>query len=153
MEESIREINLKEREQKEKAAEKECRKEEARNYSPLVLAFLGDSVYEREIRERIVREGNASPNELNRRSSLLAKASTQAAMAQALLSELTDEEVAIYRRGRNANPHTMAKNATVADYRRATGLEALMGYLFLCGEEARCRELIGRGIEKTKDVQ
>lgn len=136
MEESIREKN---------------KKEEARNYSPLVLAFLGDSVYEREIRERIVREGNASPNQLNKRSSFLAKASTQAMMAQALLSEMTDEEVAVYRRGRNANSHTMAKNATVADYRRATGLEALMGYLFLCGEEERCRELISLGIEKIQE--
>lgn len=136
MEESLREKN---------------KKEEARNYSPLVLAFLGDSVYEREIRERIVREGNASPNQLNKRSSFLAKASTQALMAQALLAEMTDDEVAVYRRGRNANSHTMAKNATMADYRRATGLEALMGYLFLSGEEARCRELIDRGIEKIKE--
>lgn len=136
MEESLREKN---------------KKEEARNYSPLVLAFLGDSVYEREIRERIVREGNASPNQLNKRSSFFAKASTQALMAQALLAEMTDDEVAVYRRGRNANSHTMAKNATMADYRRATGLEALMGYLFLSGEEARCRELIDRGIEKIKE--
>lgn len=126
-------------------------KEEARNYSPLTLAFLGDAVYEREIRERIVREGNASPNQLNKRSSALAMASTQAAMAQALLSEMTDEEVAVYRRGRNANSHTMAKHATMADYRRATGLEALMGYLFLSGEEERCRELIRRGIEKIAE--
>jgi ribonuclease-3 family protein len=128
----------------------ESLREQARHYSPLVLAFLGDSVYEREIRERIVREGNASPARLNQRSSFFAKASTQAAMIQALLPELSEDEAAVYRRGRNANSHTMAKHATVADYRMATGFEALMGYLFLSGEEARYKELICRGIERLE---
>lgn len=124
---------------------------EARNYSPLVLAFLGDSVYEREIRERIVRRGNASPNELNRRSSELAKAATQAAMIQALLPDLREDEAAIYRRGRNAKPHTMPKNAAPSDYRMATGFEAVMGYLFLSGEEARYKELIERGLSRLSE--
>ncbi|MBR5473790.1 MAG: ribonuclease III [Lachnospiraceae bacterium] len=127
------------------------RRIEARNYSPLVLAFLGDSVYEREIRERIVREGNAAPAKLNRRSSELAKAATQATIVRLILEDLTEEEAAIYRRGRNANSHTMAKNATMSDYRMATGFEALMGYLFLAGDEARYKELIELGLSRLSE--
>ena len=121
----------------------------ARQYSPLTLAFMGDAVYEREVREHVVREGNLPPNELNRRSSFLAKAATQAKMAHLLESSFTKEEADILRRGRNAHSATMAKNATMSDYRLATGLEALFGYLFLCGEEERVRQLAALGISQV----
>ena len=108
-------------------------------------------MYEREIRERIVREGNAAPAKLNRRSSELAKAATQATIVRLILEDLREDEAAIYRRGRNANSHTMAKHATMSDYRMATGFEALMGYLFLAGEEARCKELIELGLKRLSE--
>ena len=128
---------------------KETARQKARQYSPLTLAFMGDSVYEREIREYVVREGNFPPNELNRRSSFLAKAATQAKMAHLLEASLTKEEADILRRGRNAHSATMAKNATVSDYRLATGLEALFGYLYLSGDEARAKELIAAGVAQV----
>ena len=79
----------------------------------------------------MVDKGNTSPNELHRHTSSIVKAHTQALMAEALMEELTEEEHDVYRRGRNAKSFTTAKNATVADYRKATGFEALMGYLYL----------------------
>lgn len=115
---------------------------EARAYAPLTLAFLGDAVYELAIRTMLVQRGDMRPNELNRRSSLLAKAHAQSD-AMAVIEPMLDEtEADIYRRGRNAKSHTMAKNATVGDYRRATGFETLIGYLYLSGKQERMLELI-----------
>lgn len=120
--------------------------EEAGNYSPLVLAFLGDSVYELAIRTMLLHHGNARPNDLNRKKSRLVKAAAQSQMMEAIEPLLTEKEDGIYRRGRNAKSYTMAKHATVADYRRATGFEALMGYLYLCGRTERYLVLIDRGL-------
>ncbi len=116
-----------------------------RAYSPLTLAFLGDAVYELAVRTVIVEKGSRPPKELHRASSRLAKAETQSRMAELLQGELTEEELAVYRRGRNAHPATVARHATVGDYRRATGWEALMGYLYLGGQEERLLELIRKG--------
>ena len=102
-----------------------------RTYSPLTLAYIGDGVFDLIIRTVVVDKGNTSPNELHRHTSSIVKAHTQALMAEALMEELTEEEHDVYRRGRNAKSFTTAKNATVADYRKATGFEALMGYLYL----------------------
>lgn len=124
---------------------------EARSFSPLTLAFLGDSVYEIVIRTMVVTKANASPNQLNRQSSALAKAGTQAKLAHLLEAELTEEETAVFKRGRNAHSATKAKNATVADYRVATGLEALMGYLYLCGRTDRILELLRMGLERWEE--
>ena len=121
---------------------------EARQYSPLTLAFLGDAVYEREIRERVVLSARMTPNQLNKKSSALAKASTQAELVRLLQDELTDEETEVLKRGRNAHSGTMAKHATMADYRTATGLEALLGFLFLCGREKRLKDLITLGLQR-----
>lgn len=120
---------------------------DVRAYSPLTLAFLGDAVYELVIRTVIVEKGNQPPKQLHRSSSRLAKAETQSRLAELLLGELSEEELAVYRRGRNAHPATTAKNATTGDYRRATGLEALMGYLYLSGRRERLLALICRGLE------
>ncbi len=119
---------------------------EAGNYSPLVLAFLGDAVYELYIRTMLTRNGNARPKDLNRRKAGLVKAAAQSALIAEIEPLLTDREEEIYRRGRNAHPAAMAKNATVADYRRATGFEALAGYLYLTGQTERLVELIRKGI-------
>ena len=90
----------------------------------------------------IVGKGNTQANQLHRQTSQLVKAHTQSEMIEVLLPELTEEEQAVYKRGRNAKSPTMAKNATMADYRRATGFEALMGYLYLENQMERMMELI-----------
>jgi ribonuclease-3 family protein len=119
-----------------------------RTYSPLTLAYIGDSIYDLVIRTLLVKHGNAQPNKLHKRASAMVKASAQAEMIESLLPELTEEETAVYKRGRNAKSYTMAKNATMSDYRKATGFEALMGYLYLKEDLGRMIELIRLGLEK-----
>ena len=126
------------------------------DYSPLTLAYIGDAVYELVIRTNLVYKSNAPVNKLNKKGSELAKAAKQSAMIEALLPELSGEEEAAYRRGRNAHSHTKAKNATTGDYRRATGFEALIGYLYLQEKTERILELIARGwslTEKSEEKQ
>lgn len=119
---------------------------DARAYSPLTLAYLGDAVYEIMIRTIIVERSNAPVHKLHKRSSALVKASAQAGMIKAIEPVLTPEEEAVYKRGRNAKSYTMAKNATMTDYRMATGFEALMGYLYLKQEYERMTELVHMGL-------
>lgn len=121
-----------------------------RSYSPLTLAFLGDAVYELAIRTMVVTRANTSPNELNRQSSALVKAASQAEMMHTIAGLLSEEEQAVYKRGRNAHSATKAKNATVSDYRTATGFEALVGYLYLKGELRRVIELVRAGLDGRK---
>lgn len=118
------------------------------SYSPLVLAYMGDAVYELMIRTMVVRRGNMQVNKMHRKSAGLVKAETQARLIKLLESELTEEELAVYKRGRNAKSATMAKNATMIDYRMATGFEALIGYLFLSERFVRMVELTGMGLDK-----
>ena len=122
-----------------------------RSYSPLTLAYIGDGIYDLVIRSMMVAKGNAHVNDLHRRTSKLVKAHAQSELIGLLQPELTEEELAVYRRGRNAKAFTMAKNATVADYRRATGFEALMGYLYLEDQMDRMMELILTGLKKLKE--
>lgn len=117
-----------------------------RSYSPLTLAYIGDGVYELVIRTILVKKGNCAVNHLHKQASNLVKASAQSAMMETLEPLLTEEEKSVYKRGRNAHSHTMAKHASMADYRRATGFEALMGYLYLKEDFARIFELIRAGI-------
>lgn len=124
---------------------------DVRAYSPLTLAFLGDSVYELLIRSMIVIRANTNPNHLNKMSSGLAKAATQAEMMHIIMDQLTEEELAVYKRGRNAHSATKAKNATVTDYRTATGFEALMGYLYLKGDLKRIIDLVRMGLDGRKE--
>lgn len=117
-----------------------------RTYSPLTLAYIGDSIYDLVIRSILVNKGNTPVNKLHQRASQVVKAQTQATMILALMDELTDEEKDWYRRGRNSKPHTKAKNASTMDYLEATGFEAVMGYLYLTGDMDRICELVNRGI-------
>ena len=119
-----------------------------RTLSPLTLAFVGDCVYDLILRTVIVERHNASPSQLHREKSRLAKAPAQAEMAEALQEHLTEEELAVYRRGRNAKSHTTAKNASVLDYRKATGLEALYGWLYLSGQEERLLQLLRLSLDE-----
>ncbi|MCI8511233.1 MAG: ribonuclease III [Lachnospiraceae bacterium] len=124
------------------------KKMDAALYSPLVLAYLGDAVYEVLIRTLVVNGGNMPVNKLHKRSASLVKAAAQAKLFMAVEDELTEEERAVYKRGRNAKPVSMAKNATVRDYRMATGFEALAGYLYLAGRRTRLVQLVSLGLEK-----
>ncbi|MCI8281633.1 MAG: ribonuclease III [Lachnospiraceae bacterium] len=121
-------------------------KQDLRTYSPLTLAYIGDGIYDLVIRSIVVGEGNTNANRLHRKTSGLVKAQAQAKMIETMLPELTQEEEAIYRRGRNAKSPTIAKNATVSDYRMATGFEALLGYLYLEDNFARLLELVKLGL-------
>ena len=119
-----------------------------RTYSPLTLAYIGDGIFDVVIRSIVVGRGNTPVNQLHHKTSHIVKAHSQAMMAEVLLDEMTDTDKDIYRRGRNAKSHTMAKNATVMDYRSATGFEALMGYLYLTDEMDRILELISIALER-----
>ena len=117
-----------------------------KTYSPLTLAYIGDAAYELVIRSLVVEQGNAPVNKLHKRSSRLVKAQAQAEAAMKLLDVFTEEEQAVYKRGRNAHSYTMAKNAGMTDYRMATGYEAVMGYLHLKQDYERMVTLIHLGI-------
>ena len=121
-----------------------------RTYSPLTLAYIGDGVYEPVIRTVLVKKGNCPVNQLHRKASSLVKAASQSAMMEFIEPMLTEEEHSVYRRGRNAHSPTMAKHATMADYRRATGFEALMGYLYLKEDFCRIVELVRAGIREDQ---
>ena len=121
-----------------------------RTYSPLTLAYIGDGVYELVIRTVLVKKGNCPVNQLHRKASSLVKAASQSAMMEFIEPMLTEEEHSVYRRGRNAHSPTMAKHATMADYRRATGFEALMGYLYLKEDFGRIVELVRAGIREDQ---
>lgn len=129
----------------------ELRDTDIRTYSPLTLAYIGDAIYELVIRTILVEKGNTQVNKLHQRAAKLVKASAQSEMIEKLKPNLTEEEMSVYKRGRNAKSFTMAKNATMSDYRRATGFEALMGYLYLTEQWDRMLELIKMGITKGEN--
>jgi ribonuclease-3 family protein len=118
-----------------------------KSYSPLTLAFIGDGVYDLVIRTMIVEKGNAPVNKLHRQVSNLVKAPAQMEMFHRIEEKLSEEELSVYKRGRNAKSFTSAKNASITEYRIATGLEALIGYLYLTDRFERILELINDGLE------
>ena len=124
-------------------------KQDICSYSPLTLAYIGDGVYELVVRSMIVTEANAPVNKLHKKSSELVKAETQAKMAFYFRDNdlLSEEELRILKRGRNAQSYSKAKNASVSDYRWATGFEALIGYLYLSNENDRMLEIIAMGLK------
>ena len=120
-----------------------------RTYSPLTLAYIGDAVYDLVIRSVLVNRGNTAVNNLHKKASAIVKAPSQAAVAAAIMEELTEEEKDIYRRGRNSKPHTKAKNASTMEYLEATGLEAVIGFLYLKGDADRALDLVKLGLERA----
>lgn len=121
-----------------------------RTYSPLALAYMGDAVYDLVFRTAVVQKGNTSAHKLHIQATRYVKAPAQAELADAVMEELTADELAVYKRGKNAKPYTMAKNATLIEYKKATGLEALMGYLYLTDQMERALCLIQTGLERLK---
>ena len=122
-------------------------KKDIKTYSPLTLAYIGDGIYDLVIRSIVVGKGNTKASRLHQETSSLVKAHAQSEMMEFLLPLLSEEEADAYRRGRNAKSPTMAKNATMADYRKATGFEALMGYLYLTDQFERIVALVKAGLE------
>ena len=116
--------------------------------SSLTLAYLGDSVYELILRTLALERHNGNPNDTNRFAKEYSNAPAQARIADALAEEMSEKEMAVFKRGRNAKSVSAPKNCRVGEYRKATGLEALCGYLYLSGNEARAKSLVETGIEK-----
>ena len=125
--------------------------QEINEYSSAALAFLGDSVFELNVRIRTVSGSKGNAARLNQASKALTNAKVQSQMADALKDILTEEEMAVYKRGRNYKAPSTPKSCTPGEYRKATGLEALMGYLHLKGEQERIEELINEGIKALAD--
>ena len=120
-------------------------------YNPLTLAFIGDSVYEIIVRTIVVNKGNKSVNALAKDKNKLVNAKTQSRIAEILREVFTEEEADIYRRGKNAKTANHSKSAAYSEYHRATGLEAVFGYLYLTGRLDRCLELLKTAFEKLED--
>lgn len=127
----------------------QCKEVDVRAYSPLTLAYIGDAVYEVIIRTIIVERANKAANELHKKAVKFVQAGTQADMVTALQDILTEDEIAVFKRGRNAKSNTAAKNASITDYRKATGFEALIGFLYLMDDMNRVLFLVKEGIERV----
>ena len=115
------------------------------------LAYLGDAVIELMVRERLVSMGYSSSKALNARALDFVRASAQAQAMERLLPHLTEEEEGAFRRGRNIGHTNTPKRATVAEYRNATGMEALFGYLHMKGEQARIKELFDLAYKESEN--
>lgn len=122
-------------------------RKEAKEFSPLVLAYIGDAVYELMIRSILVSRGNRPVNKLNKDATSLVKAAAQSEIVKLISDKLSEEEYTVFKRGRNSSPHTMAKNASMTDYKYATGFEALIGFLYLDNRCDRALELVKLGID------
>lgn len=123
--------------------------QETRMYSPLTLAFLGDAVYSLLVRNMLSLAANKPTGKLHKESITYVNAAFQAQMIKELLPILTEDEIAVFKRGRNAHSSHSPKNQSDADYRYATGLEALYGYLYLCGNTKRIKELFELSTQKA----
>lgn len=121
-------------------------------YSSLGLAYIGDGVYDLIIRTIVIDLGNGKVKNFHRLTSSVVKAESQAKLVKVIIEQLTEEELAIYRHGRNAKSATSAKNASIVDYRLATGFEALLGYLYLKHQMDRALFLVKYGLEETKQL-
>ncbi len=126
-------------------------RQDYRSFSALTLAYIGDCIFDLVIRTVVVMRSHKQVNDLHKKTTRFVKAETQAVMIQGLLDDgiLTEEEKAVYKRGRNTKSHTVAKNASVAAYRKATGFEAVLGYLYVIGQMERILELIKAAVAYT----
>ncbi len=122
-----------------------------KQYSPLALAYIGDAAYELVVRTIVMNGGNMQTQKLHQKVTHFVSAKAQAAMIDVIAEMMTEEEAAVYRRGRNSKPYTKAKNASMEQYLKATGFEALMGYLYLNREFDRMNELIKSGMSALKN--
>lgn len=123
---------------------------DVKSYSPLALAYIGDCIFDLIIKSLVLNQGNKQVQKLHKETSQIVQASSQSKMMRVIQEHLTEEEHAVYKRGRNSKTVTPAKNQSVTDYRRATGFEALLGYLYLKKEWKRMLELVKMGLEELE---
>ena len=116
--------------------------EQAKMLSPLSLAFVGDAVYTLYARSKVIQHSDAKNGALHTEATKLVKASGQAEIADAILGLLNEEEMGVFKRARNSKTNSVAKNASIGDYKKATGFEALVGFLYLTGQDERLKFLI-----------
>jgi len=121
-------------------------------YSPLALAYLGDAVLELAVREFYVKRANKQAQKYHKEVTGVVSAISQAEFMDAIEETLLEDEAAVYHRGRNTSVHSKAKHASMAEYKKATGFEALIGYLYLSGQRARMEELIGKLLERHTEA-
>ncbi len=116
--------------------------------SPLVWAYMGDAVYEQFVRDYLINQGVLKNGVYHKKAIKYVSANSQVKILKRIEEKLTEEELDIVRRGRNSNPHSHAKNADIVDYKYATGLEALIGYLYLTKQEKRLKEVLNMCLEQ-----
>lgn len=128
---------------------------DTRQYSPIVLAYIGDSVLELIVRTIVTNKYNTKVSKINHICSDLVKATTQSKMIRYLLDNdcLSPEEKSVYKRGRNANSLTTAKHASISEYKMSTGFEALLGFLYLNNRVNRILNLVNMGIEYINNTK
>ena len=124
--------------------------DQLRGISSIGLAHLGDAVFELLVRGWLCQHGKATGKGLHQATIQLVRAEHQAACAEKILPMLTEEELAVFRRGRNTSPHSVPQNASRADYQAATGLEALFGWLWLQGRTERLNQLFAVIMEEEE---
>ena len=124
--------------------------ETARKLSPVTLAFVGDAVYSLYVREKLVLSADYPAGTLQKLTSQQVSAHGQSELIERIFPLFTEDEADVYKRGRNAKKPTKSKNASVAEYNRSTGLEAVFGYLYLTGQYDRISQLLDSGEEKGK---
>ena len=121
---------------------------DANLYSPLALAYMGDSILDLLVKKYFVTHSNMQPHKYHVEVSKIVKAVNQADYLDQIMEELSEDELDVYKRGRNTNTHSKAKNATMGQYRKATGLEALYGYLYLKGDMERLQYFVNGMIKQ-----
>ncbi len=119
-------------------------------YSPLALAYIGDSIYDLMVKEHFVKQSNMQPEKYHKIVTSIVSANAQSAFIDSFLEQLNETELGIYRRGRNSSPHTKAKNASLENYLKATGFEAVLGFLYLSEKKERLTEIVNLSIEFVK---
>lgn len=127
--------------------------EKARAENPVTLAFLGDAVYSLSVREKLVKRGGGKPHDYQKAAAKIVSAKGQSEFLEKVEALLTEEETEIYRRGRNAKKTTRAKHASVGEYNRSTGFEAVLGFLYLTGNTQRIDELLSLDDEKRYELE
>lgn len=123
---------------------------DANTYSPLALAYIGDTIYDMIFRTIVVGQSNMAAHKYHKKVCTYVSAVAQSEMFEKIKDYLTEQEMAVYKRGRNSKPYNKAKNASSIEYQRATGLEALVGYLYLSDNMDRIIELVKLGLEQQK---
>ena len=117
------------------------------NMNPIVLAFVGDAVYSLFVREKLVFGSDCKTGELNKLATSYVKATAQAEFIKEIMPLLTEEELAVFKRGRNAKKPSKSKSASVAEYNMSTGFEAVLGFLYMSGDYERLNIILNKGKE------